>query len=1038
MNRWITRYLMAFALLCIYASNVYAQQHNWFKGGGSTYARYSGGELLEGSYHMCTDRQGNVYSVNIVGNDPLRADTFRTSGAYGASQNILVTSYDCSGRMRWAKLIGSLYNQYCYGIVVDSFGHLYIAGHFLHGTSALHIGYDTIITSGIYQTLGVMQLDTRGRFNWLKYIGQNTVAGRTAAGRWEGGAIALDRQQNFHLIKFLQTGAEITSSVTSTFGTYDLTYNSSGNLIDVKRLQMDTTLLVNKVALEKATGKLYAVGHRNQGFTGGPTFYPYVAAFDTARRVIWMDTLTYPTFYDLAGWGAITNDEMGHLYLTNGSNRLIIYGRDTIYNALSSTGQITCIFKLDTGNRMIWSRGFSGSVLDALGAITMMPNGRLAATGGMTGMVVADHDTIVSYSGEGQNPYFTVLDTGGQVHRLQQLHGSAFYDWSHCIASDTVGNLYIGGDVADSVWADSARGYRTTGGASDFFVTKYGVDCNCTVMPNARFTDTGTIAVGFTFTGTASSSGIDSIRWNFGDGTTSSATNPIHTFSAVGTYHTCVWVYSACGSDRFCKDFVIRCLVPPTSSITASGSGATRTYIYSGTTTGLDSVVWQYSDGARASGLTSTHTFSAIGTYVVCVTAYNPCGIDSICRTVIVPCLVAPTASYSVTGTLATRNFTYSGTTVGVDSIVWTYGDGRRDTGATATHSYAAAGTYTACVTAYSPCGSHSSCQTIVVPCVIAPTANFTYTGVTTINFTYTGTSVSIDSLVWDFGDGGSATGATPSHTYAAVGSYTVCVTAYNPCGSNSFCRTVTIPCVAPPVASFINSTVAIGSYIDTFTYTGTTIGIDSIAWYYGDGLRGTGTTSVHNYAIPDTYLVCVYAYNACGSDSECRSVVIPCDTPVASFTFSGITNVSFNYTGTTTHVDSIRWVYGDGTFGLGATPTHTYATSGTYQVCVLVYTNCAWDSVCKTITATGVGLGNNKLGHIQIHPNPVQNEMEVTGIIERQAYRILALTGSRIQEGVLDVNHSLVHIASIPSGIYLLELIDSYGIRSMLKFVKE
>jgi hypothetical protein len=52
--------------------------------------------------------------------------------------------------------------------------------------------------------------------------------------------------------------------------------------------------------------------------------------------------------------------------------------------------------------------------------------------------------------------------------------------------------------------------------------------------------------------------------------------------------------------------------------------------------------------------------------------------------------------------------------------------------------------------------------------------------------------------------------------------------------------------------------------------------------------------------------------------------------------------------------------------------------------------------------------------------------------------YRILALTGSRIQDGVLEVNHALIHIASIPSGIYLLELIDSYGIKSMLKFVKE
>jgi hypothetical protein len=57
-------------------------------------------------------------------------------------------------------------------------------------------------------------------------------------------------------------------------------------------------------------------------------------------------------------------------------------------------------------------------------------------------------------------------------------------------------------------------------------------------------------------------------------------------------------------------------------------------------------------------------------------------------------------------------------------------------------------------------------------------------------SFTYTG-STPIDSVTWDFGDGKMAKGTTAAHSYTTAGTYTVCVTAYNSCGSNVFCNKV-------------------------------------------------------------------------------------------------------------------------------------------------------------------------------------------------------------------------------------------------------
>jgi len=50
---------------------------------------------------------------------------------------------------------------------------------------------------------------------------------------------------------------------------------------------------------------------------------------------------------------------------------------------------------------------------------------------------------------------------------------------------------------------------------------------------------------------------MDSVRWSFGDGHTDTILNPIHIYTANGTYHSCVTVYTYCGSDSACRDIVI-------------------------------------------------------------------------------------------------------------------------------------------------------------------------------------------------------------------------------------------------------------------------------------------------------------------------------------------------------------------------------------------------------------------------------------------------------------------------------------------------
>lgn len=140
-----------------------------------------------------------------------------------------------------------------------------------------------------------------------------------------------------------------------------------------------------------------------------------------------------------------------------------------------------------------------------------------------------------------------------------------------------------------------------------------------------------------------------------------------------------------------------------------------------------------------------------------------------------------------------------------IASYAWDFGDGGTDSGPTASHVYATAGTYTVTLTVTDDDGATAS-TTRQVTANNSPTAAFNETiDDLTVSFDGSGSSDpegAIASYAWNFGDGTTGTGATPSHTYAAGGDYDVTLTVTDQLGAtDTVTRQVSVTSTDVPLA---------------------------------------------------------------------------------------------------------------------------------------------------------------------------------------------------------------------------------------------
>lgn len=379
-----------------------------------------------------------------------------------------------------------------------------------------------------------------------------------------------------------------------------------------------------------------------------------------------------------------------------------------------------------------------------------------------------------------------------------------------------------------------------------------------------------------------SSGQVTSTTWNFGDGATSTQTNPSHTFNTAGLYNVTLTVAGPGGSSNVSQQINVQSPTAPVAAFTQSATEgvAPLSVQFTNQSTGnITSVFWNFFDGTTSSQTSPGHVFTVPGTYTVFLTVTGPGGSSFANRTIIVQSPATntftqpPPTTEPTTQVAPTATFTIEPPTQTQPPPTPT------DTTAAPTETLTELPP-TATETATEVVPTATETATTVAP----PLANFSSdvsVGIAplTVNFTNL-SSGDVVSVAWDFQNDGTvdSTELSPTFIFESPGTYSVVLTAFNEGGSNTFSSQIVVQAgVTPPVASFTADPVS-GEAPLTVQFTDTTQGTVTLwQWdFNADGVTDdTQQNPSYQFTAAGVYNVILTAANDGGQNSTSVQITV-------------------------------------------------------------------------------------------------------------------------------------------------------------------
>jgi gliding motility-associated-like protein len=449
---------------------------------------------------------------------------------------------------------------------------------------------------------------------------------------------------------------------------------------------------------------------------------------------------------------------------------------------------------------------------------------------------------------------------------------------------------------------------------------------------------------------TAAGNPVTGYAWDLGDGTTATTEQVDHSYAVAGVYQVTLTVTGTyCGATT--TQWVSVQPRPEAIIQAAPVLGCSPlTVQFDNGSTGATNYVWNTGDGMVYTTPTATHTYTNLGVtdtvYTVQLIASSPfgCADTSTVNITVAPGVQASFQHNAQPG-CAPLNVQFQNLSTGADSYLWDFGDGTTSTDPTPSHTYINTSFFldirTVTLTAYSAAGCQS---TVTQQITVYPTPEFTFvatpdSGCSPLTVTFPSV-VGAVSYAWDYGDGTTGTGPSPSHTYynTTTNDQVFVVTLI---GANAFgcvdTTTAEVRVFPVPTAHFELSD-SVGCHPLAVDITNLSTGADQFTWDYGDGVYSDTTEAVHqhvwnNFAGPGAaqFTVELTATTDRGCTSTASRSITVYPQVIAAFVSDtvGCAPLPVQFANVSTGANSYAWTFGDGAFSALSSPQHTYVNQG-------------------------------------------------------------------------------------------------------------
>lgn len=447
-----------------------------------------------------------------------------------------------------------------------------------------------------------------------------------------------------------------------------------------------------------------------------------------------------------------------------------------------------------------------------------------------------------------------------------------------------------------------------------------------------------------------------SYEWSFGDGASSLAMHPTHTYvnttGFVQTYPVTLIALAANGCHDTISHPVLVFPIHTFSFDLTSASGCGPLNVQMPMLPGIQSYSWDFGDGNTSTMPAPLHQFVNNGltpvTYTITLTGISPLGCTATASSEVT--VYPPPVAQFIPNVIAGCSpllVQLQNSSINANTYSWNYGDGQSSTSAAASHNHtftnnsSASLVQTIQLTAQNNFGCASTYQTpVTVYPAVQASFNAPQQACSPAEINFTNTSIQGASYEWSFGNGLSSADYHGESNYQVSGNspenfvVTLQVTSADGCSATASHQLTVNP--LPSAGFSISESQACSPAPVVFTNTST--GATGYSWNYGDGTFSgiSDSQHIHIYshtgASPTSFNITLTAVSdaGCVATASGQFQILP--SVVAGFTSNaqGCSPFTSTFVNQSTGATSFEWSFGDGSTSNATNPSHLYETNHT------------------------------------------------------------------------------------------------------------